>query len=79
MFELIKANKKAPPKFLKFQEEGLSIGNKSAAKYFQEVAERGLFTLDPRSLEPSFEKIQTSLMSRMQSISATTDQWCPCE
>ncbi len=60
MFKLIKANKKGVssiPEVLK--KEGLHIGNKSAAKYFQEVGQRGLFTLDPRSLEPSFEKIQT--------------------
>ena len=60
MFELIKANKKGTssiPEVLK--KEGLHIGNKSAAKYFKEVGQKGLFTLDPRSLEPSFEKIQT--------------------
>ena len=60
MFELIKANKKRLsniPDVLK--KEGLRIGNKSAAKYFQEVGQRGLFALDPRSMEPSFGKIQT--------------------
>ena len=35
----------------------MHIGNKSAANYFRKWGR--LFTLDPRSLEPSFEKIQT--------------------
>ena len=60
MFELIKANQKGVSKIPEvLKKEGLYVGNKSAAKYFQEVGQRGLFALDPRNLEPSFEKIQT--------------------